>query len=80
MSIRRCVDWTLLVVAIIAIMSGLGITEFRVMERLTFGALSKIMAFRVHFAIWKPFLVLLVMHLVLRGSALALFRKARKRD
>jgi hypothetical protein len=43
--------------------SGHGIAEFRVVERITFGLLSKPLAFRMHSILTVPFLVLLGLHI-----------------
>ena len=54
----------LLTVAIILyVVSGYGITEFRVVERITFGLFSKPLAFRMHSILTVPFLVLLGLHI-----------------
>ena len=54
----------LLTVAIILyVVSGYGITEFRAVERITFGFLSKPLAFRMHSILTVPFLVLLGLHI-----------------
>ncbi|MBN1152847.1 MAG: hypothetical protein JXA58_06515 [Dehalococcoidia bacterium] len=63
--ITRLVHWALLVTALFTMVSGLGITEFRIVEALTFGLLNKASAFRLHLWIWLPFLVLLVVHVIL---------------
>ena len=55
----KVVHWLLAVVAIALVISGLGITEFRVVEAITFGMLSKALSFQLHTILWIPFLVLL---------------------
>jgi thiosulfate reductase cytochrome b subunit len=62
---RRLVSWTLLVLALLLILTGLGITEFRTVEPLTFGLLGKPLAFQLHTLLWIPFLAVLVLHMVL---------------
>jgi cytochrome b561 len=63
--LRRTVHWLLLVVAIVFIISGFGITEFRTVETLTFGWLTKNLAFKIHISLWIPLLILLVLHICL---------------
>lgn len=55
--------------------TGLGITEFRTVEALTFGLLTKGWAFKIHNILWLPFVVLLVSH-ILFSPILRLWRKA----
>ncbi len=54
-----------MVVTVLVVMSGLGITEFRIIEPVTFGLLDRATAFRMHFALWLPFVALLIAHTVL---------------
>jgi cytochrome b subunit of formate dehydrogenase len=58
----RITHWSFAVVAILFLISGFGITEFRVVETITFGLFTKNLAFRVHEVLWIPFLILLVLH------------------
>jgi hypothetical protein len=79
MSIRtatRLVHWSLLVFALLTVVSGLGITEFRIVEALTFGAFGKAVAFKLHLWVWIPFLVLLVAHVLLTARP-GWFRRRR---
>ncbi len=68
----------LLVITIAIIISGLGITEFRAIETVTFGLLSKPLAFKIHLNLWIPFLILLIMHVFLKRTLR--FIKSRERD
>ena len=61
-SILKVIRWTLFAVIIVTLISGFGISEFRVIETITFGLLTKNVAFRIHDVIWIPFVVLLVLH------------------
>jgi cytochrome b subunit of formate dehydrogenase len=60
--IIRITHWSFAVVAILFLVSGFGITEFRVVETITFGLFTKNLAFRIHEVLWIPFLILLVLH------------------
>ena len=51
-----------MVVTIVFLVSGFGITEFRIVETLTFELLTKSLAFKIHEVIWIPFVILLVLH------------------
>ena len=58
----RAIHWLLAVIAVLFLISGFGITEFRVVETLTFGLLSKSLAFKIHEILWIPFVILLGLH------------------
>jgi thiosulfate reductase cytochrome b subunit len=63
--IQRTIKWLLLAVTLLFVITGFGITEFRVVETITFGWLGKAWALRLHDNLWIPFLVLLVLHIFL---------------
>jgi len=63
--VQRTIKWLLLAVTVLFIITGFGITDFRVVETITLGWLSKSLAFRLHDDLWLPFLVLLVLHVCL---------------
>ena len=62
--IRRLIRWALVLVTITYIVSGFGITEFRTVESLTFGLLTKAWAFRIHTNLEIPFISLLALHIL----------------
>jgi hypothetical protein len=64
--IRRIVSWLLLAATIVFIVTGFGITEFRIIERLTFGLLNKGLAFRIHETLTIPYLALLALHVLFK--------------
>jgi len=64
--VKRILRWALAVVTIIIIISGLGINYYTTIEYLTFGLLSKNLAFQLHFWIFIPFLVLFLLHIFIR--------------
>jgi cytochrome b subunit of formate dehydrogenase len=63
--IRRTVAWLLATTTLVFLVSGFGITEFRVVESVTFGLLTKPLSFQLHEVIWIPFLILLIIHIYL---------------
>jgi len=71
--VSRVIKWLLLSVAIVFLITGFGITEYRTIESLTFGLLTKNLAFRIHEGLWIPFIILLVLHICLR----LVFKKSR---
>jgi hypothetical protein len=60
---RRITQVMLLVIIILYMISGLGITQFRIVEGATFGLLGKALSFQIHNYLWLPFVVLLVLHI-----------------
>jgi len=60
---KRIIHWLLTVVIIVYVITGLGITEFRTVESLTFGLLTKSLAFKIHDSLLIPFLILLILHI-----------------
>jgi cytochrome b subunit of formate dehydrogenase len=63
--VKKAIPWLLLVVLALYIITGYGITQFRTVETITFGLLTKNLSFTIHNALTIPFLVLLVVHIVL---------------
>ena len=55
----------LLIVTVVFLITGFGITEFRTVETLTFGWLTKNLAFKIHNNLWLPFIILLILHICL---------------
>jgi cytochrome b subunit of formate dehydrogenase len=74
--VQKTIRWLLLVAIILYVITGVGITEFRTVKTITFGLLTKNLAFRIHEALWIPFAVLLATH-VLYSPITRLWRKYR---
>jgi hypothetical protein len=53
----------LTIVSILFIVTGLGISNYQVMESLTGGTLSKLTSFQIHSNLIIPFIVLLIAHI-----------------
>ena len=81
--VKKIVHWLLLIVTVIFLISGFGITEFRIVESLTFGLLTKPLAFKIHENLWIPFILLMGLHiflsLVIRKVRLRKITKKEKR-
>jgi cytochrome b subunit of formate dehydrogenase len=60
---RQVVYWLLLAVIALYLLTGFGITQFRVIEQVTFGLLSKNLAFNIHNNLLIPFIILLGLHI-----------------
>jgi hypothetical protein len=61
---RQVIQYTLLLVLALYLISGFGITEFRIVEFLSFGVFSKNIAFILHNSLLIPMLILLILHIV----------------
>jgi thiosulfate reductase cytochrome b subunit len=64
MKVKKIIHWSLLIVIILYVVTGLGITQFRIVEGLTFGLLGKNLSFAIHDALLLPFVILLVLHVI----------------
>jgi thiosulfate reductase cytochrome b subunit len=60
--LNKLLHWSLLVLIILYILTGFGITQFRIVEQLTMGLLTKNLSFKIHLDLIIPFIVLLVLH------------------
>jgi len=63
--IKKLILWLLLLVIVLYLITGLGITEFRTIENLTFGLLTKNLSFKIHNNLLIPFSILLILHICL---------------
>jgi thiosulfate reductase cytochrome b subunit len=62
---KQVIQYLLLLVMVLYLISGFGITEFRIVESLSFGVFSKNVAFVLHNNLLIPMLILLILHIVL---------------
>jgi hypothetical protein len=60
---KGTIHWLLTVVVIVYLITGFGITEYRIVESLTFGLLTKSLAQKIHLNLEIPFIILLVLHI-----------------
>ena len=63
--IKRIVHWGLLVLIIIFIITGFGITRYRIIETMTFGLLSKPLSSQIHSYLIFPLVIFLYLHVYL---------------
>ena len=63
--IKKLVHWSFTIFIIIYIITGFGITEFRIIQTITFGLLTKPSAFYLHSILIYPFIILLIFHIIL---------------
>lgn len=64
---RKIIQWLLLAAAVLLLITGLGITEYRIVETISFGLLTKSLSHQIHNApgLWIFFVVLLALHIIL---------------
>jgi hypothetical protein len=63
--LKPFVHWLLLILIVVYIISGLGITYYKIIEQLTFGLLTKALSFKIHSYLLMPFLILLILHIII---------------
>lgn len=63
--LKNVTHWLLALVLAIFIITGYGITQFRIVEAITFGVVNKNISFRVHDSLIIPLIALLVLHILL---------------
>ena len=76
--IKQIIDWSLFAVTIIYLLTGLGITEYRIIEPMTFGLLGKSLSLEIHENLLRPFLVLLSLHLIYKPISWIYSRRRRR--
>ncbi len=64
-SLRATIHWLLLVLTLLFIISGWGITRWQIVEPLTLGLLTKSLATKIHLNLVIPFLLVLGLHVYL---------------
>ncbi len=73
--IRRVVHWLVTILIVLYIITGLGITNYQIVEAMTFGQISKLGAYQAHTLLLYPFIVILALHI-----AFALIQNRQKRN
>ena len=67
--VKRLVHFTLTIMTLGYILTGFGITQYRIVETLTLGLLTKNLSFRIHTDLTAPFIISLLMHLYITRSS-----------
>lgn len=62
---KRIIHWLLLIAVVLYLVTGFGITQFRTVETITFGLLTKSLSFKIHDNLLIPFVTLLGLHIFL---------------
>ncbi len=76
--VKKILRWTLAIFTVLVIVSGLGINYYTTIEYITFGLLSKNLAFQLHFWIFIPFLILFILHIFIKPILRALNNEKNK--
>jgi hypothetical protein len=63
--LRSLIHWLLLIVTILYLLTGLGITQYQIVEAITFGLLNKNLSFNIHENLLAPFVTLLILHVII---------------
>ena len=63
--LKRIIQYLLLVFSVLMVITGLGITEPGIIGLLTGGILGKMPSYRLHFFLWGPFVIILIIHVYL---------------
>lgn len=66
---KKTVIFLLALVVLFYIVTGFGITQFRIVEAVTFGLLTKNLAFKIHDNLLIPAVVLLGLHLYIQVTS-----------
>ncbi|MBN1431804.1 MAG: hypothetical protein JW931_03430 [Methanomicrobiaceae archaeon] len=61
--LKKWAAWLLLLVTVIMLLSGFGITHYWIIGPATLGIIGKAESFRIHTILWAPFLILLILHI-----------------
>ncbi len=63
MRFKKAVNILLFIFSALLILSGYGITEHKIVSKITFGLLDKANAFKLHEFLVIPFIVLMLIHI-----------------
>jgi thiosulfate reductase cytochrome b subunit len=78
-AVKAAIRYLLLAVTLVYLISGLGITQYQIVESLTLGLLTRNLAFKIHDFLLVPFLLLLAAHVFL-GPVTRAYSHFRNRE
>ncbi|MBU1111882.1 MAG: hypothetical protein ABIG93_02280 [archaeon] len=61
--VKKIIQWTLFTIVALYVITGLEMTQFQLIEKITFGLLGKALSSRIHTNLLIPFLILLIGHM-----------------
>jgi hypothetical protein len=66
--LKKTTHWALIILTCFYLISGLGILYSNIVEKITFGLLTKSLSFQIHYYLLIPFLIVLVVHIFGKGK------------
>jgi thiosulfate reductase cytochrome b subunit len=72
--VKKIIHWGLLVIIVIFIITGLGIVNYRIIESITFGLLTKPISYQIHSYLIYPLIIFLYLHILFT------WKKKKKKD
>lgn len=60
---KQIISWLLLIIIVAYIITGLGMTQYQIMEKITFGLLTKNLSFKIHSNLLYPLIILVALHI-----------------
>jgi hypothetical protein len=76
-TIKTVIDILLMLLLLAYLLTGLGITEYRTVEALTSGLLTKQLSFEIHNNLLIPFVITLLVHMFFKPAVKLLTRGRR---
>ena len=76
--IRKTTAYLALITIILYIITGYGITQYRIVEKITFGLLHKSLSFKIHSWLIYPLIIFLLVHLYFSCDLFSWLRKNGK--
>ena len=77
-TILRINAYLALVTILLFIITGYGITQYRTVEKITFGLLNKALSFQIHAYLIYPLILFLAIHLLFSCNLFGCARKWKK--
>ncbi|MFA5333908.1 MAG: hypothetical protein WC376_05445 [Candidatus Nanoarchaeia archaeon] len=62
-SFRKIIHWTLLILTVVYLITGLGVTYYQIVTALSFGLLNKALCMKIHELLIYAFVPALFLHL-----------------
>jgi cytochrome b subunit of formate dehydrogenase len=72
---KKIIHWLIAAALILYVITGYGITDFRIVTPLTLGIFDKPTSMKIHEGLGIPFIIILMVHIYL-----SFFKKKRKKD
>ena len=63
--VKKIIQWGLLIIIVIFIITGFGISRFQIIGPLTFGLLNKPLSYQIHSYLVLPLVIFLYLHVFL---------------